>query len=150
METQTIATAINDLIVINNDRYEGYNTALTETRDADLKTLFSEYATQSKKFAEELKKHVPASNDTADSDETKASGKIYRVWMDFKSAVTDHDRKAILSSCEFGEDAAKKTYDEVIEHSQDLPKEAMDLIRKQRMELQKGHDTIKSLRDSIA
>jgi uncharacterized protein (TIGR02284 family) len=150
METQKTAAAVNDLIIINNDRYEGYNTALTETRDADLKTLFPEYANQSKKFAEELKKHVPASKETADSDDTKATGKIYRVWMNFKSAVTDHDRKAILSSCEFGEDAAKKTYDEVLEHSNDLPKEVMDIIRRQRMELQKGHDTIKSLRDSIA
>ena len=150
METQKTAAAVNDLIVINNDRYEGYKTALSETKDADLKELFSTFSEQSKKFAEELKKYVPAAKEPADKDETKTTGKLYRVWMDFKSAVTDHDRKAILSSCEFGEDAAKKTYDEVLEHSNDLPKEAMDLIHQQRMELQKGHDTVKSLRDSIA
>ena len=75
---------------------------------------------------------------------------MFRIWMDFKSAVTGHDRKAILSSCEFGEDAAKKTYDEVMQHSEDVPAEAMETIRRQRTELQKGHDTVKSLRDSIA
>lgn len=150
METTKTAAAINDLIVINNDRYEGYKTALSETKDSDLKTLFSEYSSQSQKFGKELKKYVPSSKDVADSDETKTTGKLYRIWMDFKSAVTAHDRKAILSSCEFGEDAAKKTYDEVLEHSNDLPKEALDLIHQQRMELQKCHDRIKAMRDSIS
>lgn len=149
METQKTATAINDLIVINNDRHEGYQAASNETKDVDLKALFSNFSNQSRKFAEELRKHVPAEKEAADEKETKTTGKIYRAWMDFKSAVTGHDRKAILSSCEFGEDTAKKTYDEVLEHPNGLPKEAMDTIRQQRMELQKGHDTVKSLRDSI-
>ncbi len=38
METKT-ATTIKDLIVINNDRYEGYKTAAEETKDAHLKSL---------------------------------------------------------------------------------------------------------------
>lgn len=147
METQKTAAAVNDLIVINNDRYEGYKTAASEAKEQDLKDLFGKFSAQSKHFAEELKKYVPASKDAA-KDDTKATGKIYRLWMDFKAGVTGHDRKGILSSCEYGEDVAKKTYDEVLEHSNDLPTEAMDLIRKHRAELQKGHDTIKSLRDS--
>ncbi len=147
METQKTAAVINDLIVINNDRYEGYKTAASETKEQDLKDLFGKFSAQSGQFAQELRKYVPADQDTA-QDETKATGKLYRVWMDVKAAITGNDRKAILSSCEFGEDVAKKTYDEVIEHSDELPSEALELIRKQRMELQRGHDTIKSLRDS--
>lgn len=150
METQKTATAINDLIVINNDRYEGYKTAADEIKDSDLKAMFTEFSNQSKQFAAELKKFVPASEEPADKNETKNSGKLYRLWMDFRSAITGHDRKAILSSCEFGEDAAKKTYDDVMKNSEDLPTEAMDVIRRQRTELQKGHDTVKSMRDSIA
>ena len=41
METQKTATAVNDLIVINNDRYEGYKTAASETKDSDLKSMFT-------------------------------------------------------------------------------------------------------------
>ena len=41
---------------------------------------------------------------------TTNSGKIYRAWMDVKAAFTGHDRKAILASCEFGEDAAQAAY----------------------------------------
>lgn len=149
METQKIAASVNELIVINNDRYEGYKTAASETKEQDLKDLFGKFSAQSRQFAEELRAFVPAEKEPA-PNETKNSGKLYRVWMDIKSAMTGHDRKAILSSCEFGEDVAKKTYDDVIEHAEELPSAALELIRKHRMELQKGHDTVKSLRDSIA
>lgn len=148
METQKTATAINDLIIINNDRYEGYKKAADEIKDADLKSMFTEFSNQSRQFAAELKKFVPESKDAA-GHETKNSGKLYRIWMDFRAAVSDHDHKAILSSCEFGEDAAKKTYEDAIEHSGDLPAGARETIRKQRADLQKAHDTVKSMRDAI-
>src|SRR4051812_7763700 len=111
--------------------------------------MFTNFSTQSRGFANELRKFVPA-EDAAAKDETKNTGKMYRVWMDFKAAVTSHDRKAILSSCEFGEDKAKQTYNEVIEHSDDIPSVALDIIMRQRAEIQKGHDIVKAMRDAIA
>ncbi|MBA3662913.1 MAG: PA2169 family four-helix-bundle protein [Bacteroidetes bacterium] len=144
METKT---SINSLIVINNDRYEGYKKAAEETKDVDLKTLFTKFSIQSKGFGESLRPF----NDTDDQpkhDETTNSGKLYRVWMDVKAAMTANDRKAILNSCEYGEDVAKKTYDEVMEHADDVPSEVLDIIRKQRAELQKAHDEVKALRDA--
>src|SRR6218665_4128586 len=130
METEKTAFAFNDHIIINNDRYEGYKTAAEETKNSDLKSMFTEFSNQSKQFGAELKKFVPASEEPAKKDETKNSGKLYRIWMDIRSAVTGHDRKAILSSCEFGVDAAKKTYDELMEHSEDITSESIELIRK--------------------
>jgi uncharacterized protein (TIGR02284 family) len=145
METEK-TTAINALIEINNDRYEGYKTAAEETKDSDLRALFTRFSEQSKGFANDLKRYVPA--DEAKTDETTNSGKLFRVWMDIKAAVTGKDRKAILASCEFGEDAAKKTYDEVLDNREDLPMGAMAIIQGQRAEIQKGHDTVKAMRDS--
>lgn len=144
METKT---SINALIVINNDRYEGYKKAADETKDADLKTLFTKFSMQSKGFGESLRPFCDT-EDQPDHDETTNSGKLYRVWMDVKAAMTANDRKAVLSSCEFGEDVAKKTYDEVLEHADDVPMEVLDIIRKHRAELQKAHDEIKALRDA--
>ncbi|MBL7911290.1 MAG: PA2169 family four-helix-bundle protein [Bacteroidia bacterium] len=150
METTKTATAINDLIIINNDRYEGYKTAAEEIKDADLKSLFIDFSNQSKGFALDLRKFVPSAEEQPERDETKNTGKLYRIWMDLKSAITGNDRKAILSSCEFGEDKAKATYDDVLKHTEDIPTEALSVITKQRAAIQKGHDTVKSLRDSIA
>jgi uncharacterized protein (TIGR02284 family) len=146
METKTVTT-IRDLIVINNDRYEGYKTAAEETKDADLKALFNEFSLQSKGFSEELRKFIPSS-EQPESDATKPSGKLYRVWMDVKAAVTGNDRKAILSSCEYGEDHAKKHYNEAMEHLNELPADAVELIRRQHSEILKGHDRVKAMRDS--
>jgi uncharacterized protein (TIGR02284 family) len=143
METKT---SVNSLIIINNDRYEGYKKAAEETNDADLKALFNRFSLQSKGWSESLRAF--ADKDEPEENETTNSGKLYRVWMDVKAAITAKDRKAILSSCEYGEDVAKKTYDEVMEHSDSLPTEVMDIIRKQRSELQQAHDEVKALRDA--
>jgi uncharacterized protein (TIGR02284 family) len=144
METKT---SINSLIIINNDRYEGYKKAAEETNDAELKSLFNRFSLQSKGWAESLRAF--ADKDEPEQNETTLTGKLYRVWMDVKTAVTAKDRHAVLNSCEYGEDVAKKTYDEVMEHSDELPVEVMDVIRKQRSELQQAHDEVKTLRDSI-
>lgn len=145
---QQESAAIKDLIVINNDRFEGYQTAAKETEDSQLKSLFNEFSLQSKGFSEELRRFLPAGASAPERDETKNTGKLYRVWMDIKAAVTAKDRKAILSSCEFGEDVAKKHYEEVLSHADGVPAEAMEVIRRQQQAILKGHDTVKNLRDS--
>jgi uncharacterized protein (TIGR02284 family) len=146
-QQQASSSAVKDLIVINNDRCEGYKTAANETKDSDLKSLFNEFSNQSEGFARELRSFVTESS-APDRDETKATGKLYRIWMDFKAAITAKDRKAILSSCEYGEDVAKAHYEEVLKNPQGVAPDAMAVIRKQSAEIKKGHDTIKSLRDA--
>ncbi|MGQ0829300.1 MAG: ferritin-like domain-containing protein, partial [Bacteroidota bacterium] len=113
--TDKSTEAVTELIIINNDRFEGYKTAAEETNDSDLKSLFLKCSTQSKGFSEELRKLIPSSEEAPKRDETKISGKFYRAWMDVKSALTGKNRKTILSSCEFGEDVALKTYNDVLE-----------------------------------
>lgn len=139
---------IKDLIIINNDRCEGYKTAANETKDSDLKSMFLEFSSQSQKFADELKRFMSSTSDMPSSDETKASGKVYRAWMDIKSAVTGNDRKAILASCEFGEDVAKKHYEDALKNIGGISAEAQSVIRNQSEEIMKGHDKVKSMRDS--
>ncbi|MGZ3901075.1 MAG: PA2169 family four-helix-bundle protein [Bacteroidia bacterium] len=145
MKIETTAS-VNTLIIINNDRYEGYKKAAAETDETELKTLFTEFSIQSKDFSDELRKFVNL-EDQPDEDETSNKGKIYRVWMDVKAGISGKDRKAILSSCEFGEDVAKKTYDEVMEHISELPPGSEEIIKRQRTQIQRCHDTIKALRD---
>ncbi len=96
------AKALGELVIINNDRYEGYNKAAEQTTDADLKSLFTKFSSQSKNFSSDLRKLIPFSEEAPKRDETTVSGKFYRAWMDVKSALTSKDRKAVLSSCEFG------------------------------------------------
>jgi uncharacterized protein (TIGR02284 family) len=149
METITEKTSINlkELIIINNDRYEGYKTAAEETEDMELKALFESFSEQSNQFSEELRNIMPDDIYAPDEGETKNTGKLYRVFMDIKAALEGKDRQGILASCEFGEDEAKQTYDDILQHPEELDHETLVVVRKQQLELQKAHDKIKVMRD---
>ena len=142
------AEVLNDLIEINNDRLKGYEKAVAETssEDADLRDLFEEVAGVSRGCKEELTKFVYR-NGEAPAEGTTARGKIYRVWMDVKAAITGHDRKAILASCEFGEDAAQRAYKQALE-TEGISEDIRALIRDQQQRLKKSHDRIKWMRDA--
>ncbi|MEO7314162.1 MAG: PA2169 family four-helix-bundle protein [Ginsengibacter sp.] len=150
METivEKTANALSDLIIINNDRYEGYQKAMEQTKDADLKDLFSKFSVQSKANNAELRAMVPSSEETPDRDETRISGKFYRVWMDVKNALVSNNRKEVLSSCEYGEDIAKKAYENALADRAELSADVVAQIQKQYDELLDAHNLIKSLRDS--
>jgi uncharacterized protein (TIGR02284 family) len=138
---------LNNLVEINNDRMEGNFKAKDETKEPDLKKLFTEFAADSKKCKEELVAEVKKLGGTP-VEGTRNTGKLYRAWMDIKAALTSKDRKAILSSCEFGEDVAKKNYEDALE-SKDLSPELHDLINRQYGIIKAGHDKVKALRDSL-
>jgi len=139
---------LNDLISINNDRIAGYNKAEKESdaKDADLRSLFRQMSAESRSYVTDLSKYVAVSGDEPTS-KTSLSGKIYRTWMDVKATFSGSDRKAILASCEFGEDAAQKAYDSALSSDAELTTEVRQLIMDQKLSLKKSHDRIKALRD---
>lgn len=150
METQKTIEALNSLIVINNDRIEGYKTANDETKETDLKMLFSDLMQTSVECRKELVNEVTKLGGTPDEG-TRTTGKFFRVWMDVKAALTGNDRKSILDSCEYGEDAALKTYKNVlIQDHEDTSLKQQDMLNKQYAVLKVDHDKVKKLRDAIA
>ncbi len=145
---QTIE-ALNTLITINNDRIEGYETAMNETKQNDLKELFLKFSGTSQHCKRELSAEVTRLGG-APAEGTLISGKFFRVWMDVKAALTGDDRKYILDSCEYGEDAAKDTYEKIIEEEMDnLNKEQQTMILAQNSLLKTDHDTVKYMRDNL-
>lgn len=145
---EKLVSLLNDLIRINHDRVVGYEKAVEELKDedADLKALFRRYIGESREYAQELTTEVTRlGGDPADG--TTNSGKIYRVWMDLKSAITGKDRKTILDNCEYGEDAAQKAYDLALNADVDLEPSLRDLVVRQKATLKVGHDEVKRLRD---
>ena len=101
MENEKIISVLNDLIRINNDRIEGYEKAVKETKDedADLKNVFNRMANESRNYRQELTNELRRLGGEPASDTTQL-GKIYRVWMDLKSAITGHGRQSVLELCE--------------------------------------------------
>ncbi|MFM2230428.1 MAG: hypothetical protein RL607_1686 [Bacteroidota bacterium] len=149
MDNEKTIAVLNTLITINNDRIEGYETAAKETEEQDLKTFFSGLKQTSENCNKELSQEVVRLGGTA-SDGTKASGKFFRVWMDVKAALTGKDRKAILDSCEYGEDVAKDTYKDALENDlEHLSDEQQTMIKEQHALLVADHDKVTMMRDLV-
>lgn len=143
------AEVINDLIRINNDRIEGYEKAAdkAEPKDVDLQVIFRQMSAESRSYVNDLRRYVTGTGEEVDIDDTTLRGKIYRAWMDVKATFTGKDRKALLASCEFGEDAAQKAYDAALSSDAQLSADVRQLIMDQKSSLKKSHDRIKALRD---
>ena len=146
---ETIET-LNDLILINNDRIAGYSRAIEElsNEDHDLTALFENMIDESRQARMALGKEVQVLGGTM-AEGTRETGKIYRVWMDFKALFTGHNRHAIISNCEAGEDAAQKAYTAALEEEH-LPAFLKEMIIEQQQTLKYSHDEIKTFRDQNA
>jgi uncharacterized protein (TIGR02284 family) len=150
MDKEKSIDVLNSLIEINNDRIEGYDTASKETEDTDLKMLFAELSKTSQKSKAELLSELSKLGGNP-IEGTKTTGKLYRAWMDIKSALTGKDRKAILNSCEFGEDVAVDTYRKALQDNmQDLSSEQNTMINAQYAAIKADHNKVRNLRDMAA
>jgi hypothetical protein len=129
--TKDTVEILNDLIQINNDRIEGYEKAIKETKpeDEDLKVLYASMIAESHRAKIALATEVQSLGAEVEQG-TTTSGKIYRA-------------------CEAGEDAAQKAYRTALE-SDELPAYIRELISRQQLALKDSHDEIKALRDQYA
>lgn len=146
-----IVGVLNDLVRINNDRIVGYERAVKESGngDVDMIATFTKMAEQSRKYVTELVQEVGRLGGEAATD-TTISGKVYRVWMDLKSAITGKDRESIIGSCEYGEDVAQRAYEAALESDAYMSTDIRQLITNQKAELKTSHDLIRSYRDMQA
>ena len=142
---------LGDLILINNDRIEGYERALKEIEqqpnDADLIPMFLRFIDDSRRYKVELGTEIAAMGSEINTG-TTLPGKLHRAWMSVKEAFAGHDRHSILEECEYGEDAIKKAYREAL-NEEVLAAYIRDLLMEQQQELIEAHEEIKELRDSV-
>jgi uncharacterized protein (TIGR02284 family) len=149
MDTEKTIDVLNKLLEINNDRIEGYETASKETSDHELKTLFAQFARTSNRCRQELREEIIRLGGTP-TDDTRMTGKFFRAWMDVKAAFTGNDRKTIFNSCEFGEDHAVETYEDVMENDYEhLTIQQQSHVSQQYAAIKADHDTVKSMRDAL-
>jgi len=146
---EDLMSVLNDLIRINNDRINGYEKAIEETKDIDqeLREMFRRMADESRGIKSELSLEVKKIGGTPVEDGTTASGKIYRAWMGLKATFTGKDRHSLLASCEYGEDNAQKAYQQALEDDATVGADIRQLIQNQKNTLKASHDLIKRYRD---
>ena len=129
---------LNDLIRINNDRVIGYTKAIEELKseDNDIRTVFQSFILTSKRNITELTDLVLKYNGEPAHDST-AAGKIYHAWMDVKATFSGHDLQAILNACEYGEDAAQRSYKTAMEDDSAVSSDVSQLLMEQKNNAEK-------------
>ena len=145
--SSNVTGIISDLIEINNDRVAGFEKAIEDIKEEnfDLKSLFEEYAQQSRQNVQQLS--AIAGTSPHEETDNSVSGTLHRVWIDVKSLFGGDDRASILSEAERGEDAIIKAYKDALA-STDLTSEALNIVQSQAQKINAAHDNIKALRDS--
>lgn len=146
MENEKTIGILNSLVEINHDRIEGYKTAMEETKDdEELKESFFMFQQTSYSCNAALEAEVQQLGGTIEEG-TKNTGKIHRVWMDFKALVSGHDRNAILNSCAFGDEAAITIYKDTLENEREhLSTEQHTMLQSQLTLITSDHDKVKML-----
>ena len=149
-KSKEIVEVLNDLVMINNDRINGYQQSVKELHsgDADLKSIFDQMIVESQKIKAALANEIQVLHGEVEKGSTEM-GKIYRAWAGVKAMFSGDSRHAILSNCEAGEDAIQKAYKKALE-TEKLPSFLRDLLTKQQQILKDSHDEIRSLRNQYA
>lgn len=141
---------LNSLIIINNNRIEAYKTVSQETREADLKMLFSNFIETSEQCRNELIAEVVKLDGTP-NEGTRIPGKFFRVWMNAKTSLSGNNRKAILSLCKYGEDVALETYKNVlIQDVNAINSREQNMLNKHYELIKSDYETILKLRTIIS
>lgn len=144
MDRKDVTSTLNDLIQIDRDGEEGFRTSAENVKDAELRALFQQYATQRAGFATELQSEVERLGEEA-TDRSDVRGALHRGWMNLRTAIQGDDDHAILAEAERGEDAAKEAYEDAL--NKPLPTDIKTLVERQYREVRQAHDHVRDLRD---
>src|SRR5690242_2972623 len=91
---EKVIDVLNDLVQINNDRIDGYQKAIEDSKsEGEYDDLFSRMIEQSTKYKEQLINEINTLGGKADRNSNTGSGKVYHVWMDVKSSLRSEERR---------------------------------------------------------
>lgn len=148
MRNEKTIEALNQLIELHNDRVEGYENAISETGELDLKPLFLRFARTSIDCRAKLVLEVIRLGGVP-AEGIQFAAKFKRIWVNLKTALSNNNRTIILGSLEQGEDLALKAYVDILEDGHEyLDMEQLELLHEQHADLKLDHDAIKELRDA--
>jgi uncharacterized protein (TIGR02284 family) len=153
MDNDKIIEILNRLVEINNDRTQGYQTALKEIEkieNTELRSLLNTFLKTSEKYIGELSKTITHLGGIPTQD-TNPLGKIHRTWMDLKASVTDIKYASILASCQYGDHVAMEAYEDVLKNNlQDIAIPIQEMLNTQYIHIKTEHDRVKNLVETLS
>ena len=147
MDNNESIDILNNLIVLNNDRIDGYKAAYTETYKEELRSMFTDLQETSSQCKIELEAEVKRLGGTPEEG-TMILGKLHRGWMDIKAAITGSDSESILSSCKYGEQTIIKAYEDTLgEEVEEVNHEQKAMLNRQLNLLKNDYEKVKTMQE---
>lgn len=147
MDNNESIDILNNLIVLNNDRIDGYKAAYTETYKEELRSMFTDFQETSSQCKIELEAEVKRLGGTPEEG-TMILGKLHRGWMDIKAAITGSDSESILSSCKYGEQTIIKAYEDALgEEVEEVDYEQKAMLNRQLNLLRNDYEKVKTMQE---
>lgn len=143
---EEIITAVQELIEINIDSYNGFKQAAKQTADTPLPCLFDELADQRVSQAVALQKLVIRNGEEPIS-EGSIEGRIHRAIMDWRETLGGGPI-SVLKEAERGEDYIKAKYEAVL--TKTAGSAVTDVLNHQYAAVRTAHDRVRDLRDALA
>jgi uncharacterized protein (TIGR02284 family) len=133
---EKLAGMLNDLIRLNNDRYEGYANLLSRKviLDGDVWTLVCDLAKQSRMNSSALIVQAIKLRTSQQTCSNLSAG-IYSPLMGIKSEIGGMDRDCILENCRHREDLVQKVYYDALSSGIDIPEDVAALLTDQKKEM---------------
>lgn len=145
MDNEKSISVLNDLIETSRDGVEGFRKCAEDAHDPSLKKYFEDRSKSCDEAVRVLSEEVRKLGGEPDTSGT-TTGALHRVWIDFRTAITNKDNLAVLEECERAEDIALESYQEALEE-EGLSDNHRALITQQLEGVQRNHDRVKQLRD---
>ena len=145
MKTEQTIEALNMLIEINNEGIQGYETALKETKEGYLKTLFFQLLYTAKKCKTELASEVLQLGGKP-MEGTRVNSTFLTVWIGIKEAFTAKDYKKTLDLCDYMEVVTVATYNNVMKNKlHDSNNELQYIVSEQCIWVKADHNRVKEM-----
>ncbi|GAA4499111.1 hypothetical protein GCM10023172_17270 [Hymenobacter ginsengisoli] len=142
------AATLDELLYFVNDRIKGYERAVSESEDAQLRGYYKQLVSQSQQFATDLNTYLTREGGERETS-TTLKGKLYRTFMEAQAAVTGHSEKSLLAFNIHGEMWALKAYKEALA-DQTLTGPMRQAVDRQYQLSQQTYERLKKLEEKQA
>lgn len=142
------AATLDELLYFVNDRIEGYQRAVDESHDTQLRGYYKQLVSQSQQFATDLNTYLTREGGERETS-TTLKGKLYRTFMEAQAAITGHSEKSLLALNIHGETWALKAYKEALA-DQTLTGPIRQAVERQHQLSQQTYERLKKLEEKQA
>ena len=144
MNNEKSIDILNDLIETSRDGVEGFRKCAEDAHDPQLKEYFQDRAKSCDEAVRTLSEEITNLGGEPDTSGT-TKGALHRIWIDFRTAITEKDNLAVLEECERAEDTALEAYQDALK--EEMPETLRSLITQQLEGVKRNHDRVRQLRD---